>query len=759
MKQLTLLQLALVWFMSLLLLTSCTEPVKNEQFSENKEKAKKLLSSLTLEDKIGEMTQLAIDVLCVGNPYNLQDPVTLDEEKLKKVLVDLRVGSILNVGGHAYSREEWKLIISTIQKYAIEEKPTGIPVLYGIDAVHGVNYTIGATLFPQQLGLASSWNPALAREMGAVTAYETRASGIPWDFSPVLDIGRDARWPRLWETFGEDVHLASKMGEELIIGYQGDNTANPHKVAACLKHFIGYSMPLTGKDRTPAWIPERHLQEYFVPTFQAAVDAGAKTVMICSGDVNGIPVHSNPLILKDLLRDQMGFQGVAVSDWEDIGLLVSRHRVAQDFKEAIGLAVNAGIDMAMVPMDTEFPILLKELVEEGVVPMDRIDEAALRVLTLKYELGLFENPFYPFEDYTEFNSEAHQSIAREAAQESVVMLKNEDDILPLTKSAKILVTGPTAHSLNVLNGGWTGVWQGNDPNYSTDGAKTILEAIQSKIGGENVTYLEGASYDEVEDIQQVVTASKRHDIAVVCVGEMTYTEIVGSIDEMRLPAAQFELVERISATGTPVVVVLVEGRPRVITEIEEASDAIVAAFLPGDFGGEAIADVLFGDVNPSGKLPITYPRFSNSLLTYDHKGTDLVKQDFSMNAFNPQWEFGHGLSYTEFIYSDLHLDKNKLSQNNDDKIQISVNVRNNGKRAGKEVIQLFISDMVASITPPVKRLRAFEKINLEVGESKTITFSISAKDLAFVGIENKWITEPGAFEIEISGLNDVFEID
>ncbi len=692
------------------------------------------MAKMTLADKVGEMTQLSIDVVSVGTPYNLQKPNVLDTAKLREVLVTLKVGSILNCGGYAYTRNEWKHIMTTIQDYAMNQKESGIPVLYGIDAIHGTNYTREATLFPQQLGQASSWNLDLARTCGEVTAYETKASGIPWAFSPVLDIGRDARWPRLWETYGEDPLLARSLGEAYINGMQGDDVSDPNSVATCMKHFLGYSVTLRGKDRTQAWIPHRQLLEYFVPTFQTAIDAGAKTVMINSGEMNGIPVHANSKILVDLLRTELGFEGLAVTDWEDIGYLVGRHRIATDFKDAIRIAINAGIDMAMVPMDTKFPVLLKELVEEGAVPMSRIDESVARILTLKEELKLWDNPVGDLESYTAFASEEHSQKALTAAEESIILAKNENNILPLSKDKNILVVGPNANSLNVLNGGWTGTWQGSDPQYNTTGKKTILEALQARYGKQVITATD----------DKAVTAAGQADVIVACLGEKTYTEKPGDIDDLDLDPAQVALVKALKETGKPIVLVMIEGRPRIISEIEPLADAVIVGFLPGDEGGEAITNILFGDANPSGKFPITYPKYSNDLICYDHKGTDLVHRDFSMNGFNPQWEFGHGLSYTTFDYSGLTAVKNLKGG-----IDVTVTVTNSGDRAGKEVVQVYVSDLVASITPSVKRLRAFDKVALESGSSETLSFSISKEDLSFVGIENEWTFEPGEFKVMV----------
>lgn len=716
-------------------------------------KVKEIMARMELVDKVGEMTQLSIDMISVGSPYSLERPNKLDEKKLKEVLLDFRVGSILNVGGYAYSQDKWHDVISTIQEIAINEKPTGIPVLYGIDAIHGNNYTADATLFPQEINLAATWNPALATQMGGISAYETRASGIPWNFSPVLDIGRNPLWSRFWETFGEDPLLVTEMGEAIIKGYQGDNIGHPEKVAACMKHFLGYSSPNNGKDRTQAFIPEVTLREYYLPMFERAIEIGAATVMINSGEINGIPVHANPKILKDLLRYELGFTGLAVSDWEDIKYLTSRHRVAADYKEAIKIAINAGIDMSMVPVDLEFPVLLKELVEEGEVPMSRIDESVERILTLKIQLGLFEKSFLPKENFPKFASDEHVEASLKAAEESITLLKNKDNVLPFSKNAKILVTGPTANSILALNGGWGRTWQGNDASYHSSEKKTILTGLEDKLGKGNVQFLEGTTYDKDMNTSKAASAAKNVDAIVVCIGEMPYTEKPGDIDDLDLPQVQLDLVRALAKSGKPIVLILVEGRPRIFREIEPLASGVVQTYLASDEGGRAIANVLLGDVNPSGKLPYTYPRYSNALVTYDHKGTDLINQDFSMDAFQPQYEFGYGLSYTSFEYSNLKLAEN---MGMDDEMIISVTVKNNGDRDGKEVVQLFISDKIASITPPVKRLRGFEKTMLKKGESKDISFSIKASNLAFVGSDNKWITEPGEFEVNIGGEKAVF---
>ncbi len=753
-----LLQKTKIGLLAIVLLTStvaCSQiiaPPNTDNLSKNTsipQKVNALLATMSLEDKVGEMTQLSLDMIAVGQPYALEEPHRLDEEKMRKVLVDLRVGSILNNGGHAQTRAFWQHTIKEIQDMAMNEKASGIPVLYGIDAIHGANYTVGATLFPQQINLAATWDTDLVQELAGISAYETKASSIPWAFAPVLDVGRDPRWSRFWETFGEDVFLVSKMGKAVIEGIQGEDVAGTYHAAACMKHFIGYSMPLTGKDRTPSWIPERQLREYFIPSFQAAIDAGAKTVMINSGEINGIPVHANPGILIDLLRGELGFKGITVTDWEDIKYLYTRHRIATDYKDAIRIAINAGIDMSMVPVDLEYTRLLKELVKEGKVPMARIDESVSRILTLKYELGLFETPYPNFDAYPSFNSTEFQSKALLAAMESLVLLKNQDNTLPLDYDKKILITGPTAHSLNAINGAWTGTWQGLDEKYNTQGELTIYQALVDKYGDDYVQYIEGTSIHETINIPAAVAAAKEVDIAIICLGEMPYVEKPGDIHDLNLPVAQQALVKAIAATGTPIVLVLVEGRPRIVQSIEPLADAVIWAGLPGDKGGKALAAIISGEFNPSGKLPFTYPRFANDLIPYDHKGTELIDPDFGINAFNPQWAFGHGLSYSAFKYENL-----SVSEQNGKKIIISVDVTNTGEGFGEETVLLFITDKTASITPSVKRLRGFDKIDLPSGTKKTVTFSLTTDDLKFVGIDNKWIFEQGAFIISVGGLSE-----
>lgn len=737
MKKVTLLLVPLIWIPLLGLQPVDPTPPADEIGV----KVQALMAKMELIDKIGEMTQYTIDVLeqadASGRPLNTQE---LDSARLRKILVDMRVGSILNVTYNELTLEKWRAFIETIQRIATTEKPSGIPVLYGIDAVHGTNYTQGATLFPQQIGLAATFNRQLVKELNQITAYETRASYIPWNFAPVMDIGRDVRWSRLWEGFGEDVYLAQQMGIAATEGLQGDDISDPYQIAACLKHFMGYSLPISGKDRTQAYIPERQLREYVMPPFQAAIDAGASTVMICSGEVNGVPVHASKWILTDLLRTEMGFKGLAVTDWDDITFLYTRHKVAKDYKEAIMLGINAGIDMVMVPKDLRFPRLLKELVEEGKVPMSRINESVARILRVKFELGLFEHPYPQAVDYSKFGGEEFAAKAFQGALESIVLCKNEENLLPLKKSANVLVTGPTASSMIPLNGGWTHSWQGNSENLATLGKQTILDAMKAMAA--SVAYEPGTSIDAEIDISAAVKAAKKVDAIVLCLGEMSYTEKPGDLFDLDLPAAQRQLWEALSQTGKPLIVVLAEGRPRTFGELEEKADAILVAPLPGNEGGRAIASMVFGDHNPCGRLPYTYPKYANSLETYDHKHTDEVD-----GSYRPLYEFGHGLSYTKFVYSKFKVSPETINRN--DTLEVSVTIKNTGSRAGMESVLVFVSDKVASITPPVKRLRAFEKIKLEPGASQDLTFKIAADQLAFVGQDMNWVLEPGEFELTI----------
>lgn len=708
-----------------------------------------VLSRMTLPEKVGQMTQLEIGMVSTGRGQSLQ----IDPAKLEKAVVQYGVGSILNVNDEALSVERWHEIIRRIQE-AAQKTRLRIPVIYGIDTIHGANYVLGATLFPQEIGMAATWNPALMKRAAEIAALETRAAGIPWNFSPVLDLGRQPLWPRFFETFGEDPYLAKVMGVATVRGYEGADVAEKDRVASCPKHYIGYSFPLSGKDRSPAWIPELYLREYFLPTFQAAVAAGARTVMVNSGEVNGVPVHANRYLLNDVLRGELGFRGLVVSDWEDIKKMVTQHHVAATEKEATRLAVMAGIDMSMVPMDYSFADNLIALVKEGSVPASRIDEAVRRILHLKFELGLFDSPMPDPALKSKFGSADSRQVSLQAALESITLLKNTNNLLPLAKAHKVFVTGPTADTLTSLNNGWTYTWQGTRAELYPKDRLTILGAIQAKVGKQNVNYLPGATLEEEVDIQSATRAARDADVAIVCLGEGAYCETPGNINDLALSDAQLKLAALIAATGKPVVLVLAEGRPRLISRIAESVGAIVMAYNPGLEGGQAVADVLFGDFNPCGKLPFTYPRYSNALIPYDHKVWEVDETNFGNSIIRPQFAFGHGLSYTTFEYSDLKVEPKSIDPSQ--QIEVSVTVKNTGQRAGKEIAQLYTHDLVASVTPPGKRLRRFAKINLQAGQSRTLKFTLNSSDLSFIGPDNKPLVEPGDFDVIVGNLTQRF---
>ena len=723
-----------------------------------------LLKQMTLEEKVGQMTQLALEMVASGRDQTMQ----LDPAKLEKAINRYGVGSILNVYDQALTADKWQDIIRQLQEAANKNR-LKIPVLYGIDSIHGATYVRGSTLFPQEIGMAATWNPELMKRASEFTAIETRAAGIPWSFSPVLDIGRNPIWPRFWETFGEDPHLATVLGVAFVRGLEGDDVSSPDHVAASLKHYMGYSFPLNGRDRTPAWIPEHYLRTYFLPTFAGAVHAGAKTVMVNSADINGVPGHVNHHILTDILRDELGFKGFVVSDWADIKKLVSDWRVAANEKEATKMAIMAGIDMSMVPLDYSFADILIGLVKEGAVPQSRIDEAVRRILRVKFELGLFDKPMPDPSLKSRLGSMEARQTSLQAAQESMTLLKNENNLLPLSKTKKVLVTGPTADSLISLNNGWSYVWQGSEESLYPKDRLTIRRAVEAKVGPGNVSYVPGTKISrraggasngtptDVEsevDINAAVAAAKDADVVVLCLGEGSYTETPGNLPDLYLGEPQQKLAAAMQATGKPVVLVLVEGRPRIVSRIADAAGAVLLAYNPGHEGGQAVADVLFGDVNPSGKLPYTYPRSPNALLMYDRPAFET--ESFDSAGIKPLFEFGSGLSYTSYSYKDLKLDKKTITKQDD--IAVSVTVTNSGSRAGKEVVQLYLTDLVASLTPAGKRLKRFAKIQLEPGQSRTLTFRLRQEDLAFIDTNNKSVVEPGEFEISIGGLKERFTL-
>lgn len=710
------------------------------------QKVNSLLAKMTLEEKVGQMTNLTLDAISKTDAAGkIVEPHEIDEQKLEEKILKYHIGSFQNVAGHAYTRDHWFQIISAMQRVALQDR-LKIPALYGIDAIHGVTYTLGSTLFPQEIAMAATFNPELAHKEGEISAYETRASYIPWNFSPVLDVAKNQVWPRIYETFGEDPYLVKMMGASIIKGYQGNNVGDKYHVTSTMKHFLGYGDPLSGKDRTPAWIPDRYMREYFLPPFIEAVKAGSRTLMVNSSEINGVPVHSSKYLLTDVLRKELKFDGIVISDWMDVSYLHTRHHVAATEKDAVALAVNAGIDMCIVPYDYSFYNYLIQSVHEGKVPMSRIDESVRRILHVKYELGLFDRPVGNPEDYPDFGSDRFKAVSRQAADEAITLLKNNNNILPLKKSMRVLVTGPTANTMRSLDGGWSYTWQGDqDDKYAAD-KNTILKAIQQKIGNDNVQYEPGATIDSLQNINAALEAAKKADAIVLCLGESSYTENVGNIDDLNLPAAQIELAQQLAKTGKPVILVLAEGRPRIVTLVNNLATATLMAYLPGNEGGNAVADVLFGDVNPSGKLPFTYPRSPNALVNYYRKNIENGNSDDS-HGYNPLYEFGFGLSYTTFQYSNLRIDKHDLKDN--ETLTVNVDVTNTGAREGKESVLLFTSELYASITPDTKRLRAFNKIGLKAGETKTVTFKISAKDLAYVNDDGKTAAEPGEFKIQI----------
>lgn len=712
-----------------------------------------LLSKMTLEEKVGQMTQISVEAFLKTTNGVPVEPHVFDEEKLRNAIRKYKIGSLLNVGGNAQTLSLWRTRIEIIQKLALQER-LKIPVLYGIDAIRGNNYTLDAVLFPQQIAQAASFNVAMAARAAEVAAYETRAAFIPWNFSPVLDLGRHPAWPRIWETYGEDPYLVREMGNAVIRGYEGSSAIiDRYHVASCLKHFMGYSMPLSGHDRTPAWIPERELREYFLPQFASAINQGARTVMVNSGEINGVPVHANKHILTDILKGELGFKGFAVSDWQDIQYLYQRHKVAADNKEAVMIAINAGIDMSMVPTDFTFCDDLIALVKEGKVSMSRIDDAVGRILKVKYETGLFDQPVGNAKDYPLFNSREHNRLNYELAAECITLLKNDDHLLPLKKGTKILVAGPSATSMSALNGGWARNWQGTNSNETEKGKNNILEAISSVFGPENVVHSAGATFTEADGIKDALSKASSADVIVLCIGEDSYTETPGNIDGLTISASQIALAKALAVTGKPVIYVLTEGRPRVISEIEPLSKAVLHTYLLGNEGGNVVADVLAGVINPSGRLPYTYPRHTNSLTNYYHKYTESLEFDPAA-GYNPQWEFGHGLSYTSFVYSDLKLHSSELRAGSP--LRVSVTVKNTGKVVGKETALLYVSDLVASITPEVKRLRGFQKVELKPGESRELTFHITSEELSFINNDLQRVTEPGAFRLSIGGLHAAF---
>ncbi len=716
-----------------------------------------LLSQLTLAEKIGQMTQVTADLLYEGKPMILTKPRRLSMEKLRRAVNHYKVGSILNrpQTGPILSQQDWQEVMRLLRN-AIRCNRVPIPVLYGIDSIHGANYVKGATLFPQPLAQAASFNPGLTQRLAEVTAYEMRSASLPWNFSPALDVPRQPVWPRTYESFGEDVYLNSVFGVATVRGYQGDNPGASDRVAACLKHFTGYGQPFSGRDRSPVYIGEAQLRELFLPAFQAAIDAGALTLMVNSGEINGRPVHADPVLLTKILREEMGFEGLVVTDWEDIHKLHEFHHVAKDLKEATRLAIEAGIDMSMTAITFDFHDLLLELVEEGTIPESRIDTSVQRILDLKERLGLFENTVNDPRDYPHFGSIHYQALSLQAAEESVVLLKNENHTLPIPGGSRLLVTGPTAHSQRSLNGGWTCDWQGDTADVELAHHPTILEGLRGVFGEQRVAYFPGVVDGLLAELEAVVAAARLSDYLVVCLGEFSYTEFEGDIDDLRLPQAQYALVHALATTNKPIILVMAQGRPRIIEPIEPHADAVLAAFYPGPQGGRALAHILSGKTNPSGKLPITYPRFTNALLTYDHKYSEGPRRSTPGSTFYPQFEFGHGLSYSSIEYTNLRLVQRELT--NGDSLEITISVRNPSGRTAQEAVLVFVSQLYGSLTPPVRRLRAFRKVQLEPWSTRALRFVLPLQELATIQADGSRDVQPGAYEIQIGELEAAFSI-
>lgn len=736
-----------IFVISLAVLAACTLP-KSSVPSTRDAEIDALINQMTLEEKAGQMTQINLDVVCEGGIYNLVEPHHIDEAKLRNALLKYHVGSVLNCGGHAYPREQWLNIIGKIQQVASTETRMKIPVIYGIDAIHGANYVMGSTLFPQPIAQAATFNKEAVKEAGRITAYETRAAGMDWNFSPVLDVARQPLWSRVFETYGEDQLVCATLGSAAIEGYQGNNTGNDidkQHVAACMKHFLGYSGSRTGKDRTPAYIPEIMLREIYLPPFKRAVETGALTVMINSGEVNGIPVHANKAILTDLLRNELRFEGLAVTDWEDVMKLRDNHKVASDLKEATYMAVEAGIDMCMVPNDFSFTEHLISLVKEGRIKESRLNESVYRILWVKKKLGILKNPLVPsVQDFPDFASEKHQQHAREVALESITLLNNSSYTLPLKRDLNLFVTGPASNSMTMLNGAWTRTWQGVDPKWDDTTKFTIAEALKKYTSG-NVVQSDGVTAEKPFFSDLDLKKTSEADVVVLCVGDGPSTEIPGNISSLELPDYQMNYAKTLLALNKPVILVLVSNRPLIVRDIADKCAAVIQAYQPGDYGGEALAKVIFGLHNPTGRLPYTYPRYSGELIWYDHKNTETFDTNFGHKGFNPQWEFGHGLSYGKVGCTNVKLSKNKIAKG--ENISASCEITNESDLPVNYTVLLFARDEVASITPSVKKLIAFEKVNVPAHSKVNTSIPVLFEKLGFVGADMQHTVEPGMFTI------------
>ena len=723
----------------------------------------KWLKKMTLEEKIGQMCEITIDVVS-DFEASKKNGFTLNPAMLDTVIGKYKVGSLLNVPlSVAQKKEKWAEAIKQIQDLSMKE--IGIPCIYGVDQIHGTTYTLDGTMFPQGINMGAAFNRELTEKAAAISAYETKAGCIPWTYAPVVDLGRDPRWSRMWENYGEDCYVNAEMGKASVRGFQGSdpNHIGEYNVAACMKHYMGYGVPVSGKDRTPSSISRSDMREKHFAPFLAAIRQGALSVMVNSGVDNGVPFHANRELLTEWLKEDLNWDGMIVTDWADINNLCTRDHIAATKKEAVKIAINAGIDMSMVPYEVSFCNYLKELVQEGEVPMSRIDDAVARVLRLKYRLGLFENPYWDIKKYNKFGSEEFARVALQAAEESEVLLKNEGNILPLAKGTKILLAGPNANSMRCLNGGWSYSWQGHLADQCAGAYNTIYESLCNKYGKENIIYEPGVTYapykndnwweENQPEIEKSVAAASRADVIIACIGENSYCETPGNLSNLTMSENQRNLVKALAATGKPVILILNQGRPRIINDIVPLAKAIVNVMLPSNYGGDALANLLAGDANFSGKMPFTYPKYINALANYDYKPCENMGQmggNYNYDSvMDVQWNFGDGLSYTTYNYSNLKIDKTSFTA--DDVLTVSVDVTNTGKVAGKESVLLYSKDLVASSTPDNIRLRNFEKVALNPGETKTVTMQLKGSDLAFVGYDGKWRLEKGDFTIKCGG--------
>ena len=721
------------------------------------------LKKMTLEEKIGQMCEITIDVVS-DFEASKKNGFTLNPAMLDTVIGKYKVGSLLNVPlSVAQKKEKWAEAIKQIQDLSMKE--IGIPCIYGVDQIHGTTYTLDGTMFPQGINMGAAFNRELTEKAAAISAYETKAGCIPWTYAPVVDLGRDPRWSRMWENYGEDCYVNAEMGKASVRGFQGSdpNHIGEYNVAACMKHYMGYGVPVSGKDRTPSSISRSDMREKHFAPFLAAIRQGALSVMVNSGVDNGVPFHANRELLTEWLKEDLNWDGMIVTDWADINNLCTRDHIAATKKEAVKIAINAGIDMSMVPYEVSFCDYLKELVQEGEVPMSRIDDAVARVLRLKYRLGLFENPYWDIKKYNKFGSEEFARVALQAAEESEVLLKNEGNILPLAKGTKILLAGPNANSMRCLNGGWSYSWQGHLADQCAGAYNTIYESLCNKYGKENIIYEPGVTYapykndnwweENQPEIEKSVAAASRADVIIACIGENSYCETPGNLTNLTMSENQRNLVKALAATGKPVILILNQGRPRIINDIVPLAKAVINVMLPGNYGGDALANLLAGDANFSGKMPFTYPKYINALANYDYKPCENMGQmggNYNYDSvMDVQWNFGDGLSYTTYNYSNLKIDKTSFTA--DDVLTVSVDVTNTGKVAGKESVLLYSKDLVASSTPDNIRLRNFEKVALNPGETKTVTMQLKGSDLAFVGYDGKWRLEKGDFTIKCGG--------